>query len=83
VLLSTHFWQVQYGCKPADIKKSYRRLALQFHPDKNPDTEELFKVTAHCPSLQQPYPFQHIFTTPETAITPKLDHHSIVPDFDR
>ncbi|HWA16514.1 MAG TPA: DnaJ domain-containing protein, partial [Gemmatimonadales bacterium] len=31
---------------PADIKKSYRRLAMKFHPDRNPDNpkaEESFK----------------------------------------
>src|SRR5210317_900873 len=26
-----------------DIKKSYRKLSLKYHPDKNPATEEKFK----------------------------------------
>lgn len=37
-----------------DIKKKYRRLALKYHPDKNPDNqeaEEMFKKINHAHSI--------------------------------
>jgi len=41
-----HVLEVDEGATPEEIKRSYRRLALQFHPDKNssPDAEEKFKL---------------------------------------
>jgi len=38
----------------AEIKKKYRRLALKYHPDKNPDNveaEEMFKKINHANSI--------------------------------
>jgi len=42
---------VERGATPSDLKKAYRRCAIQFHPDKNPGdkaAEEKFKEAANA-----------------------------------
>ena len=44
---------------PDDIKKAYRKLVLQYHPDKNHgnnDTNEMFKKISHA---------YHVLSSPE------------------
>lgn len=44
---------------PQDVKKAYRRLALKYHPDRNPDNEE---AESSFKEIQEAY---HILSHPE------------------
>ena len=46
--------QISRNATPEEIKRAYRRIALKFHPDKNPgnkDAEEKFKAAAEAYSV--------------------------------
>ncbi len=52
------------GASKLDVKKAYRRLAMQWHPDKHPDNQEeakakfqeIQKVGREAPCWRMPLP---------------------------
>lgn len=74
--MSENYYRILGVSEDADIQEikiAFRRLALQYHPDKNPDTKELFVKILKAyevlsdPELKKQYDFKikysgHIFS---------------------
>ncbi len=47
--------EVEKSASPADVRKSYRKLALRWHPDKNPEQQvrkQVYVITKDCAFLK-------------------------------
>ncbi|OAC99074.1 hypothetical protein MUCCIDRAFT_126044, partial [Mucor lusitanicus CBS 277.49] len=40
--------EVETDASDHEIKRAYRKLAMKYHPDKNPDEGERFKEISHA-----------------------------------
>jgi curved DNA-binding protein CbpA len=86
-MASKNYYRV-LGVRPAasfeEIKRSYRRLAVKYHPDKNPGdilAEATFKEIAEAYDIlsdakkREQYHYQHFYTHdykhPEPELTPQ------------
>ena len=60
------YYEVLGAAKDAsqqDLKKAYRRLAMKYHPDRNPDDEEAlakFKEAKEASLQPSRHPFRHL-----------------------
>jgi curved DNA-binding protein CbpA len=57
--------EVEKDAAPKDIKRSYFKLAMKFHPDKNPDVKDRSLLEAHFAELSHAYQVLSGFTTRE------------------
>lgn len=67
---------VEKSASPDEIKKAYRKLALQFHPDKNPDNkeaEEKFKEASEA--------YEVLSDTEKRQTYDQFGHAGIDPQF--
>jgi len=60
---------VKRGVSLEDLRKAYKRLCLQYHPDKNGSSEDFIRLTEAYQNVQRHIERNHSTPSPETDFT--------------
>ena len=75
--------QLNKKCNQDDIKKSYRKLALQYHPDRNkePGSEEKFKKISEAYEILSDPQKKHQYDNKTNMIRTNINPHDLFNSF--
>ena len=74
---------IQKDATPNDIKKAYRKLAIQHHPDKGGDTEEFKKIAEAYEILSNPDKKQQYDNFGSVNMNANFNPMNIFQEFER